>query len=50
MFLTLAMYKNFKAYQMDVKSTSLNGKLEEEVYIKQPDGFQLLEDPNMVCK
>jgi len=39
MFLAFAMYKNFKVYQMDVKSTFLNGKLEEKIYIEQPNGF-----------
>jgi hypothetical protein len=33
MFLAFACFKNFKVYQMDVKSTFLNGNLEEEVYI-----------------
>jgi len=33
-FLALVIYKNFKVYQMDVKSTFLNGNLEEEVYIE----------------
>lgn len=36
MFLAFVAYKNFKVYQMDVKSTYLNGELEEEVYIEQP--------------
>jgi len=31
MFLAFACFKNFKIYQMDVKSTFLNGTLEEEV-------------------
>ena len=35
---------------MDVKSTFLNGDLEEEVYIEQPDGFILGNDPNLVCR
>jgi len=39
MFLALAVYKNFKVYQMDVKSAFLNGNLDEEVYTEQPDGF-----------
>eukprot|EP00253_Pinus_taeda_P035193 PITA_35193 len=35
---------------MDVKSTSLNGDLEEEVYIEQPDGFILGNDPKLICR
>ena len=41
MFLTYAANKNFKVYQMDVKSTFLNGELEEEVYIEELEGFPL---------
>jgi hypothetical protein len=36
MFLAFSSYKKFKVYQMDVKSTFLNGNLEEEVYIEKP--------------
>ena len=50
MFLAFAVYKDFTVYQMDVKSAFLNGKIKEEVYIEQPDGFQLGENPNLVCK
>jgi hypothetical protein len=39
MFLAFACYKKFKVYQMDVKSTFLNGDLEEEVYVEKPEGF-----------
>ena len=39
MFLTFVAHSKFKVYQMDVKSAFLNGKLEEEVYVKQPHGF-----------
>eukprot|EP00253_Pinus_taeda_P008235 PITA_08235 len=35
---------------MDVKSAFLNGDIEEEVYIEQPDGFILGNDPNLVCR
>ena len=41
MFLAYAANKNFKVYQMDVKSAFLNGELEEEVYIEQLEGFTL---------
>ena len=35
---------------MDVNSAIFNGKLEEEVYIEQPEGFLLSEKEDYVCK
>ncbi|GKC15640.1 retrovirus-related pol polyprotein from transposon TNT 1-94 [Tanacetum coccineum] len=49
-FRAFATYMNFKVFQMDVKSAFLNGKLKEEVYVKQPPGFDSSEFPNYVCK
>ena len=37
-------------HQMDVKRTFLNGKIDEEVYIEQPEGFVTHEDKSHVCK
>jgi hypothetical protein len=50
LLLSYACSKNVKVYQMDVKSSFLNGELEEEVYIEQPEGFQLSENTDYVCK
>ncbi|GJU80079.1 retrovirus-related pol polyprotein from transposon TNT 1-94 [Tanacetum coccineum] len=49
-FLSYATYINFKVFQMDVKSAFLNEKLKEEVYVKQPTGFESSEFPNYVCE
>ncbi|GKC20122.1 retrovirus-related pol polyprotein from transposon TNT 1-94 [Tanacetum coccineum] len=49
-FLAFATYMNFKVFQMDVKSVFLNGKLKEEVYVKQPPGFESSEFSDYVCK
>ncbi|GJT82956.1 retrovirus-related pol polyprotein from transposon TNT 1-94 [Tanacetum coccineum] len=49
-FLAYATYMNLIVYQMDVKSAFLNGKPKEEVYVKQPLGFESSEFPDYVCK
>jgi len=41
MFLEFACFRNFKIYQMDIKSTFLNGTIEEEVCVEKPEGFML---------
>ncbi|GKE32971.1 retrovirus-related pol polyprotein from transposon TNT 1-94, partial [Tanacetum coccineum] len=50
MFLAYASFKDFVVYQMDVKSAFLYGKIEDEVYVCQPPGFEDLEFPDRVYK
>nr|GEX68261.1 ribonuclease H-like domain-containing protein [Tanacetum cinerariifolium] len=50
LFLAYASFKDFIVYQMDVKSVFLYGKIEEEVYVYQPLGFEDLEFPDKVYK
>ncbi|GKD37407.1 putative ribonuclease H-like domain-containing protein, partial [Tanacetum coccineum] len=50
LFLAYASFKDFVVYQMDVKSAFLYGKIEEEVYVCQPPGFEDPEFPNRVYK
>nr|GEX86972.1 retrovirus-related Pol polyprotein from transposon TNT 1-94 [Tanacetum cinerariifolium] len=39
LFLAYAAHKDFTVYQMDVKTSFLNGILKEKVYVGQPSGF-----------
>ncbi|KAK1608125.1 hypothetical protein QYE76_031798 [Lolium multiflorum] len=48
--LAFAAHHGFKLQQMDVKSAFLNGPLHEEVYVKQPPGFEDPHFPNHVFK
>jgi hypothetical protein len=50
MFLSYACHEQFKVYQMDGKSSFLNGYLKEEVYMEQPECFQLSDNTNFFCK
>ncbi|GKB79161.1 retrovirus-related pol polyprotein from transposon TNT 1-94 [Tanacetum coccineum] len=49
-FLAFAAHMNLIVYQMDVKTTFLNGILREEVYVSQPNGFVDQDNPNHVYK
>ncbi|GKA39939.1 retrovirus-related pol polyprotein from transposon TNT 1-94 [Tanacetum coccineum] len=49
-FVANAAHKNMTIYQMDVKTTFLNGELKEEVYISQPEGFVDQDNPSHVYK
>nr|GEZ88951.1 retrovirus-related Pol polyprotein from transposon TNT 1-94 [Tanacetum cinerariifolium] len=48
LFLAYAAHKDFTVYQMDVKTSFLNGILKEEVYVGQPSGFVSKQYPDHV--
>ncbi|GJW31297.1 retrovirus-related pol polyprotein from transposon TNT 1-94 [Tanacetum coccineum] len=49
-FVANAANKNMMIFQMDVKTTFLNGELKEEVYVSQPEGFVDQDNPSHVYK
>ena len=48
--LAIAAQNKWIAYQMDVKSTFLNGYLEEEVYVIQPQGYEVPSQEHKVYR
>nr|GEW09369.1 hypothetical protein [Tanacetum cinerariifolium] len=49
-FIANVASKNMTIYQIDVKTTFLNGKLKEEVYVSQPEGFVNPDHPTHVYR
>jgi hypothetical protein len=47
---SLVSFMGWRTYQMDVKTTFLNGIIEKEVYMEQPRGFEINGKKSYVCK
>jgi hypothetical protein len=47
---SLAASCGFEIHQMDVKTTFLNGELDEEIYMTQLEGFVVSGPENKVCR
>ena len=50
LLLAFASFMDFKLYQMDIKSTFLNGFIEDEVYVEQPLSFENFDFSNYAFK
>ena len=48
--LSLAASLDLEVEQLDVKTAFLHGDLEEEIYMEQPEGFEVAGKKHMVCK
>ena len=48
--LSIAAHMDYEIWQMDVKTTFLNGSLDETIYMVQPGGFIAKGQEKKVCK
>lgn len=50
LLLAMAAQRNWKIHHLDVKSAFLNGELEEEIYVRQPEGFEVVGQEEKVYR
>ena len=48
--LSITAHYNYEIWQMDVKTAFLNGNLEDEIYMMQPESFIAKNQEHIVCK
>jgi hypothetical protein len=48
--LSLVAVEDFHLEQLDVKTTFLHGDLEDEIYMQQPQGYEVKGKENLVCR
>ena len=48
--LALTTTLDLELFLMDIKTTFLHGDLDEELYMKQPEGYAFLQKEHLVCK
>ena len=48
--LAISVSRGWNLRQLDVKNAFLHGVLEEEVYMRQPPGYENKQKPPYVCK
>ena len=48
--MAIMVYFDFEVYQIDVRTTFLNGDLSEDIYMVQVPGYEVAGKKNIVCK
>lgn len=48
--IAIAAHRGWKVYHLDVKTAFLNGRIDEEIYVKPPPGFEGTTPPHHACQ